>query len=86
MLKHKHPSNRGKISLSKYFREFKSGDYVAVTPELSEIFGYSTRLVGRTGKVLSKRGKAYYIEINDLNRAKRYLIKPVHLKKIEVSA
>lgn len=85
MLKHKHPGKRGKISLSRYFKEFKSGDSVAVTPELSEIFGYSTRLVGRTGKVLSKRGNAYHVEINDLNRAKRYLIKPIHLKKIEVA-
>lgn len=85
MPKHKTQRQRGKISFKRYFQEFKSGDFVAVAKELSEIFGYSHRIQGRTGKVLGKRGRAYYIEINELNKPKRYLIKPIHLKKIEVS-
>ena len=49
-------------------------------------YGYPMQQ-GRTGKVLAKRGSAYYVEIKDLNKKKRYVIKPVHLKRIsEVEA
>jgi len=85
MTKRKNPKDRGKISLTRYFQVFKEGDFVAVTPEKSEHLGYSTRINGKTGKVISKQGNAYYIEINDLNKPKRYFIKPIHLKKIEVT-
>ncbi|PIN93107.1 50S ribosomal protein L21e [Candidatus Pacearchaeota archaeon CG10_big_fil_rev_8_21_14_0_10_31_24] len=83
MLKHKNPRQKGKLPLSKYFQTFKDGDSVAVVRELSQKFGYSTRLQGRTGKVIKKQGSAYDVEIKDLNKPKRYFIKPIHLKKIE---
>lgn len=82
MLKRKSAKSRGKISFSKYFQEFKAGDKVAVVREHSVGFGYSTRTQGRTGKIIEKRGNSYHVEINDLDKAKRYFIKPVHLKKI----
>ena len=83
MLKHKAPREKGKFSFTRYFQIFKPGDYVAVARELSLKLGYSKRIQGRTGKVLEKRGSAYYIELNDLNKPKKYLIRPIHLKKIE---
>ncbi len=83
MLKHKTPRTKGKFSFTKYFQLFKPGDSVAVARELSLKFGYPKRVQGRTGKVIEKRGSAYYIEINDLNKPKKYLIKPIHLRKIE---
>ena len=84
MLKRKKIRQRGKVSFTRYFQKFQSGDSVAVVRELSNNFGYSNRIQGRTGKVLEKRGTAYYIAIKDLNKEKKYLIKPIHLKKIEV--
>ena len=83
MLTHKKPREKGKISLTKYFQKFKSGDSVAVVRELGENFGYSNRLQGRTGKIIDKRGSAYYIEVKDHDKPKRYLLRPIHLKKIE---
>lgn len=83
MLSHKNPRKKGKFSFSSFFAKFKSGDSVAVVKELSIPFPYSYRLQGRTGKVIEKRGSAYYVEINDLNKPKRYLIKAVHLKRIQ---
>ena len=74
---------KGKISHTRYFQKFKEGDSVAVAQELSVKFGYSKRLQGKTGKVLGKRGAAYYVEIKDLDKSKKYLIKPIHLKKIQ---
>ncbi len=85
MLKYKNIHEKGKFSLAKFFQKFKPGDSIAVIRNLSFKFGYPKRVQGRTGKVLKKQGSAYYVEINDLNKPKRYLIKPIHLKKIEVS-
>jgi large subunit ribosomal protein L21e len=82
MVEHKHPRQRGKVSFKRFFQQFKQGDSVAVVREQSEIFGYSKRMQGRTGKVLSKQGSAYCVEISDLGKPKRYFIRPVHLRRI----
>jgi large subunit ribosomal protein L21e len=84
MLKHKQAREKGKFSLTRFFQKFKAGDSVAVVKNLGFKFGYPKRVQGRTGKVIEKRGSAYYVEIKDLNKPKRYSIKPIHLKKIEV--
>ncbi len=86
MLSHKNSRARGRFSFKRYFQEFKEGDYVAVAKELSIPFYYSDRIQGKTGRVLAKRGSAYYVEIKDINKPKRYLIKPIHLKKIDVGS
>jgi large subunit ribosomal protein L21e len=82
MLKHKKTRAKGKFSFTNYFQKFQPGDFVAVVMELGVPFAYSKRLQGRTGKVLEKRGSAYYVEIKDYRMPKRYLIKPIHLKRI----
>lgn len=83
MLKRKKPRQKGKFSFTRFFQTFKPGESVAVVRELSMPFGYSKRLQGRTGRVIEKRGSAYYVEIKDFNMKKKYLIRPIHLKKIE---
>jgi large subunit ribosomal protein L21e len=82
MLKRKQAKTRGKLSFTRIFQEFKSGDSVAVVKEHSVPFGYSHRIQGRTGKVIAKQGDAYHVEIKDFDKPKRYFIKPVHLKRI----
>jgi len=83
MSKRKPIRTRGKIPLSKYFQELKKGDFVAVVEELAMKSNFPKRLQGRTGVVESKRGKAYMIRIKDQNKEKRFLIEPIHLKKIK---
>ena len=83
MLKRKRIRTKGKFSFMKYFQKFKEGDSVAVVRELGVNLGYPKRIQGKTGKIIEKRGSAYYIEIKDLNKIKKYLIKPIHLKKIK---
>ena len=58
------------------------GQRVAVTIERAVAFSFPTRLQGRTGVVVGKRGRAQIVEIKDINKPKIYLIEPVHLKKI----
>lgn len=83
MLKRKSQKQRGKVSLSRYFQKFNIGDSVAVAKDHTEPFAYSHRIQGRTGKVIQQRGASYYIELKELGKLKRYLLKPIHLIKIQ---
>lgn len=82
MVKSKKIREKGKISFSRYFQKFDEGDTAAVVKELSIPSSFPERLQGRTGKIQSKRGKAYFIKIKDQNKEKKFLIEPIHLRKI----
>lgn len=83
MLKHKSIRSRGKIPLSRFFTSFNKGDSVALVKELSVNSNVPDRMQGRTGKVLGKRGSSYVVEVNDLNMAKKFIVHPIHLKRIK---
>ncbi|HDN83803.1 MAG TPA: 50S ribosomal protein L21e, partial [Candidatus Altiarchaeales archaeon] len=73
------PRDRGKISIRRYLQEFKEGDLVSISidPRYQNI--PHPRFNGKTGRVVGKQGRAYYVEIKDGNKIKRPLITPEHL-------
>ena len=73
---------RGKIQLSRYFQNLKEGDNVSIVRDLSVEFNFPERLQGRTGIVAEKRGRAYVVKIMDHDKEKKFIIEPIHLKKI----
>jgi large subunit ribosomal protein L21e len=83
MIKRKKQREHGKLSLSRYFQDFKEGDRVAVIRELAMNPKFPKQLQGRSGVVESKRGRSYIVKIKDLNKDKTYIIHPVHLKKLK---
>lgn len=83
MAKRKKIRTRGKLSLSRYFQELKEGDSVAVKKESAVQASFPERMQGRTGTVEEKRGKSYIIKIKDHDKEKKYIIAPIHLKKIK---
>ena len=83
MVKRKSIRTRGKIPLSKYFQEFEKGDFVSVTKERAIKSSFPDRFQGRTGIVEEKRGQAYLVNIKDKDKKKKFLIEPIHLKKIK---
>lgn len=83
MANKKHVREKGKLSFSRYFQHLKEGDSVAVVRELAKPVNFPERIQGKTGEVESKRGRAYLIKIKDGKADKRYLIEPIHLKKIK---
>jgi len=83
MVNRKKIKTRGKLRFSRYFQKFKEGDRVGVVAEKSISANFPIRLQGRTGVVETKRGKAYMIKIKDQDKEKRFLIEPIHLKKIK---
>jgi len=82
MAKSKNIRKKGKLYLSRYFQEFKEGEKVAVDKEISLETNFPDRLQGRTGRIIGKRGRTYFVEIKDIEKIKRFLIHPIHLKKI----
>ena len=82
-MKKKKVRTKGKISFRRYFQDFKEGDIVSVVRELAIKASFPKRLQGRTGVIGEKRGKAYFVNIKYQNKEKKFLIEPIHLKKIK---
>lgn len=73
---------KGKVSLTRYFMEFKEGDVAVLSAEPAVQKGlYHQRFHGRPGVVVDKRGTNYGIKIQDGNKEKLLYVHPVHLKK-----
>lgn len=83
MNKRKIQREQGKIRLSRYFQKFEKGDRVAVIKELALQPKFPKQIQGRSGVIESKRGSAYIVKINDLNKEKSYIIQPIHLIKLK---
>lgn len=74
---------RGKLSLTKYFQEFKIGDRVSLKANPGIQKGmYYPRFHGRAGVITKKQGECYYVTISDLGKEKQLIVHPIHLKRI----
>ena len=84
MLRRKKIREKGKIRFSEYFKELKNGEKVSVVRELSipRGRGFSKSIQGRTGIIEGKKGKCYIVNIK-IGREKRFIIHPIHLKKLK---
>jgi len=74
---------KGKLQLSRYFQNLKERDRVSVVREASIRTNFPERLQGRTGIVEGKRGRSCVVKIKDQEKEKKFLIDPIHLKKIK---
>jgi len=81
-MKKKSTRTKGKISFSRYFQEFREGDKVSVVRELSIPANIPDRYQGRTGVIDGKRGRSYIVLIKDNDKPKKFIIQPIHLRKI----
>lgn len=78
----KNVRDKGKVSLARYFQDFKVGDKVCLAAEPSIHEGmYFPRFHGKVGTVSGKRGKCYEIQIKDVKMPKTLVVHPVHLKR-----
>lgn len=82
MVQRKKIRTRGKIQLSRYFQNLKEGDDVSIVRDVSIDYNFPERMQGRTGIVVEKRGRSYVVKIMDHNKEKKFIIEPIHLKKI----
>ncbi|MBI5398858.1 50S ribosomal protein L21e [Candidatus Woesearchaeota archaeon] len=70
--------------ITRFLQEFKVGDHVHLAYDPSSTFPHP-RFQGKTGIVVSKRGKSYEVKVNDMNAKKLIFIRPEHLKLQHVS-
>lgn len=71
---------RGKISVSKFFQEFKEGEQVCLKINSQYQRGwFSPRFHGLTGTVVGKRGFCFAIKIWDQDKQKTLYVHPLHL-------
>ena len=73
---------KGKLRLSSYFKKIEDGASVALVTDAGVRMSYPKRLKGMSGKVLESRGKFKVVEIKDGNKAKTFIVHPVHLRKL----
>lgn len=67
--------------ITKKMQIFNENDLVHIIIDPSMHKGQPhPRFHGKTGKVSEKRGRAYVVEINDGDKAKKLIIRPEHLK------
>mgnify|MGYP001569345496 FL=1 len=79
----KNIKDRGKISIKKYFQEFKNGDRVILKAEPAVQTGmYFRRFHGKVGEKIGKKGECYIINIKDFNMNKELIVHPIHLKRL----
>ena len=71
---------KGKISLSKYFQQFKEGERVVLKAEPAVQKGmYFPRFHGKSGIIKGKKGRCYEVNIKDGGKEKVLIVHPVHL-------
>lgn len=76
---------RGKISLTGFFAEFKNGEKVVLTPEPAYQKGmFFPRFIGKVGTVTEKIRNCYNVQIKDGGKEKILLVHPIHLKKVKL--
>ena len=77
----KHYKAKGKISLTKYFKEYDMGEKVILKAEPSIQKGmYFPRFHGKLGIIKKKRGECYEILVKDGKLEKNIIVHPIHLR------
>ena len=73
---------RGKTSLSEYFKVLQKGETVDLVTHPNVINGrFYRRFHGMTGVVTGKKGECYAVNIKDGDKEKTVYVHPIHLRK-----
>jgi len=82
MVRGKRIRNKGKLKFSEYFKKLVKNDTVAIVKEPGVKSGFPSKVVGSTGKVIGDQGRCKIVELSDGNKMKKFIVHPIHLKKI----
>lgn len=76
-------SQKGKLSITRYFQKFKEGDKVQLKAEPAVQKGmYFLRFHGKTGIIVGMQGDCYQVSIKDIKKQKMLIVHPIHLKAL----
>lgn len=72
-----------KLTVNKLIRHFSIGQSVALKVSSNSQGGVPfRRFHGKTGKIVEQRGRAYVVEINDINKKKLVISRPEHIRAV----
>jgi len=72
-----------KLKITQFLKKFKEGDTVAIKIDSGSHDGMPfRRFHGLTGKIVGKRGRAYFVEIKDSGKKKKIISNPEHIKAV----
>jgi large subunit ribosomal protein L21e len=72
-----------KLTVNKLIRHFDIGQSVALKVSSNSQDGMPfRRFHGKTGKIIEQRGRAYVVEIKDINKTKKVIARPEHIKAV----
>jgi len=74
--------SKRKLTIPGLISGYSVGDCVGIDSQSKYSGMPHPRYRGRTGTIVAQRGKAYVVEISDMNAVKRLIIPPVHLKLV----
>lgn len=76
-------SEKGKLSLSRYFQTFAAGEQVGLKINSNVAKGqFFPRFHGHCGTILGMKGRCYEVKIKDGGKQKSLYIHPIHLIKL----
>ena len=77
----KNVRERGLSPVSKAIQKFEDGQMVHIDIDPSVQKGMpNPKFQGKTGKVIGQRGRAYLLQVRDMNSLKEVISLPEHLK------
>ena len=82
MARKKRIRTKGKIKLSEYFKSPSEGERVCIVVEKGVRASFPKKLQGLTGEVVGTRGRFRLVKIKDKDRMKKFIIHPVHLRRV----
>jgi len=75
--------NPEKMTVNRIIQKFEVGQMVAIKPSSNQQKGMPfRRFHGKTGKVIEQRGRAYVVELYDIDSKKKVIARPEHLKAL----
>ena len=75
------PRERGLSPVSRAVQDFNPGDRANIVIDSSVHRGMpNPKFHGKTGTVISKRGRSYILQVKDMNATKTVIVAPEHLR------
>jgi large subunit ribosomal protein L21e len=71
--------DKGKVRINRYLQEFKEGDVVSIAIDPTYQAIPHPRFRGKSGKIVGKQGRVYFVRITDGGKQKDVLVAPEHL-------
>jgi len=78
------PRDRGKVHIKRYMKDFNESDMVGIDIDAAFQSIPHPRFQGRSGRIVGKQGRAYFVEIFDGSMKKTILVNPEHLVSLKL--